>query len=70
VVIAEEGWPFASVGAGISHEIQRHCFDHLDAPIEQVASLDLPMPYAPNLEALVKPTTAKILEACKRALYI
>lgn len=69
VVVAEEGWPFASVGAGIINELQRECFDYLDAPIEHVSSQDLPMPYAPNLEAAIKPNANHIVRACKRALY-
>jgi pyruvate dehydrogenase E1 component beta subunit len=70
VVVAEEGWPFASVGSGIINQIQRHCFDHLDAPVGHVASLEVPMPYAPNLEAKVKPDAERILDACKSALYL
>lgn len=70
VVVAEEGWPFASVGCGIINEIQQNCFDYLDAPIGHVASEDIPMAYAPNLEAATKPDAARIIAACKKALYV
>jgi len=68
-VVVEEGWPFASVGAEIAHRVQRGAFDDLDAPVEVVASLDVPMPYALDLEELVVPTAAKVVSAVKRALY-
>jgi pyruvate dehydrogenase E1 component beta subunit len=69
-VIVEEGWPFAGVGAEVSHRIQRGVFDELDAPIERVCAADVPMPYALNLEELVVPTVPKIIRAVKRAMYL
>jgi pyruvate dehydrogenase E1 component beta subunit len=68
-VVVEEGWPFAGVGAEIAYRIQRHGFDDLDAPVERVTALDVPMPYALHLEELVLPTAPKIEAAVKRALY-
>lgn len=70
VVVVEEGWPFASVGAGIINHVQRAHFDYLDAPIIQVASEDIPMPYAPNLERQVIPTVERVVQACKDVLYV
>ena len=55
-VIVEEGWPFAGVGAEIVALGRAHCFDDLDAPVERVTSLDVPMPYAKNLEDVVLPS--------------
>lgn len=69
-VIVEEGWPFAGVGAEIAHRIQHKVFDELDAPVERVTSLDVPMPYALHLEEWVAPTVPKIISAVKRALYL
>jgi pyruvate dehydrogenase E1 component beta subunit len=70
VVVVEEGWPQASVGCSIINMIQRRCFDHLDAPIGHLASLDVPMPYAPNLERLVIPDAARVVAACREVLYL
>ena len=69
-VVVEEGWPFSGVGAEIVHRIQRGVFDELDAPIERVTAMDVPMPYALHLEELVVPTVAKVVAAVKRALYL
>jgi pyruvate dehydrogenase E1 component beta subunit len=69
LVIVEEGWPFAGVGAEVAYRVQARAFDELDAPIERVTALDVPMPYALHLEELVLPTAPKVIAAVKRALY-
>jgi pyruvate dehydrogenase E1 component beta subunit len=69
-VIAQEGWPYASVSSEIAARVQHAAFDDLDAPVERITSLDAPMPYASNLEQLVQPSVAKIKAAVKRALYM
>ena len=70
LVIVEEGWPFAGVGAQISHEITSRAFDFLDAPVERVTQEDVPLPYAHNLEARSLPNIEKIRKAVKKVLYI
>jgi len=69
-VIAGEGWPYGGVGAEISDRIHRLAFDELDAPIERVQTMDVPMPYNAKLEQLVIPQAAAIAEAVKRTLYM
>jgi len=70
LVIVEEGWPFAGVGAQISHEITSRAFDDLDAPVERVTQEDVPLPYARNLEARSLPNLDKIRAAVKKVLYL
>jgi pyruvate dehydrogenase E1 component beta subunit len=70
LVIVEEGWPFAGVGAQISHEISSRAFDYLDAPVERVTQEDVPLPYAHDLEKFSLPNLDKIRTAVKKALYI
>ena len=69
-VIVEIGWPVAGFGAEIAYQIQRHCMDALDAPIERVTSEDVPMPYAKNLEDEVQPQVKDVVAAVKRVLYL
>jgi len=69
VVIVEEGWPHASVGASIADWIQRDLFDWLDAPIERVHQRDVPMPYAYNLEEESLPTPDEIVDAVRDVTY-
>ncbi len=65
-VIVEEGWPFAGVGAQIVDEIQRRCFDDLDAPVLRVSGADVPMPYNKHLE---KPDAATVAAAARQVCY-
>jgi pyruvate dehydrogenase E1 component beta subunit len=69
LVIVEEGWPFAGVGAQISHEISSRAFDYLDAPVERVTQEDVPLPYAHELELHSLPSIDKIRAAVKKVLY-
>ena len=68
-VVLEEAHGIASFGAEVTARIQRSCFDDLDAPVERVHRMEVPMPYAPNLEAYVTPDVPRIIEAVKRAMY-
>jgi pyruvate dehydrogenase E1 component beta subunit len=69
-VVVEEGHGFNNVGAEIVARVQRACFDELDAPIERLHRLEIPMPYAPNLEAMVTPDVPRVVAAVKRAMYL
>ena len=69
-VVVEEGHGFSNVGAEIVARVQRGAFDELDAPVERVHRLEIPMPYAPNLEAMVTPDVPRIVAAVKRAMYL
>jgi pyruvate dehydrogenase E1 component beta subunit len=46
-----------------------HAFDHLDAPVKRVCGLDIPLPYAANLEKLSLPQAPDIAAAAKAVLY-
>ena len=69
-IIVDEAWPYASVGSHIGWLVQRNCFDHLDAPVDLVASEDVPLPYNHKLELAAQPSKEKITAAVKKALYI
>lgn len=69
VVSCEEGWPFAGIGSEIAAIVMEHAFDWLDAPVARVAGLDVPLPYAANLEKLALPQTDHITEAAKSVCY-
>lgn len=69
VVVVDEAWPVASFGSYVSWMISRNCFDDLDAPVELVASEDVPMPYNHRLELAVQPSVEKTIKAVKRVTY-
>jgi pyruvate dehydrogenase E1 component beta subunit len=69
LVTLEEGWPFAGIGAEVAMQIMEHCFDDLDAPPVRVHGLDIPMPYAANLEKLALPRLEQVVDAAKSVTY-
>ncbi len=69
-VVVQEAHPHSSFGGEIVTRVQHACFDDLDAPIERVSALDIPTPYALNLEALVIPDVPRVIAAVKRAMYL
>ncbi len=69
-VVVQEGWPFAGVAAEVVALLARDAFDDLDAPPERVTSLDVPMPYARNLEELVLPSPARVIATVRRLLGV
>lgn len=70
LVIVEESWDFASVGAQISDRVQKECFDELDAPVTRVTARFTHIPYNEAQEEYVFPDVSRIKEAVKGALYI
>ena len=69
-IYLEEGWPYLGVGAQIVAIIMEEAFDDLDAPVLRVTQADIPMPYNKKLEAWAKPGAARVVEACKKVLYV
>ena len=68
-VSVEEGWPAAGIGSEIAAVIMEHAFDYLDAPVVRVAGVDVPLPYAANLEKLALPQATHIIDAVKQVCY-
>lgn len=54
-LILHEDTLFGGIGGEISAWINENLFEHLDAPVLRVASLDMPIPFSPNLEKLFLP---------------
>jgi pyruvate dehydrogenase E1 component beta subunit len=68
-VVVHEGWPYGGVGAEIADRVQRLAFDHLDAPILRVTTLDVPMPYNATLEQQCIPQPERVIAAVKRLVH-
>ena len=66
VVSVEEGWPFAGIGAEVAMQIVEHAFDWLDAPPVRVHGVDVPLPYAANLEKLALPQPEWVVDAVRK----
>ena len=69
LVAVEEGWPAAGIGAELTALAQETAFDWLDAPVQRVSGIDVPLPYAANLERHALPQAETIAAAAKQACY-
>ncbi len=69
IVNVEEGWPVAGIGSEIAAIVMEQAFDHLDAPVARVAGVDVPMPYAANLERMALPQPDGVAEAARAVCY-
>jgi len=65
VLILHEDTLTGGIGAEIAAVISAEAFEHLDAPIRRLASLDTPVPYAPTLEQFVLPNATKVAHALR-----
>ena len=68
LVSVEEGWPFAGIGAEVAMQVIEHAFDWLDAPPMRVHGLDVPLPYAANLEKLALPQPDWVVDAVRKLI--
>lgn len=68
LVIVEEGWRFAGLGAQIAESVYSTVFDALDGPIVRVTGEEVPMPYSRPLEDLAIPDCTRIIQAVKQVL--
>jgi pyruvate/2-oxoglutarate/acetoin dehydrogenase E1 component len=69
VVIVHEGCRRGGIGAEITCNIMEEAFDFLDAPIQRVGALNVPIPYSEPLENVVIPSEEEIATAVKKVLY-
>ena len=69
LVVVNEGPLTGGFTAEVAARVQREAFDWLDAPIIQVATEDVPLPYNGRLELEAIPSVEDIIKAAKNALY-
>ena len=69
LVIVEEAWPVASIASELAYHVQKYAFDYLDAPIQKINSMDIPLGYAPTLIEATLPDVKRTLEAVDTVLY-
>ena len=69
LVVVNEGPLTGGFTAEVAARVQREAFDWLDAPIMQVATEDVPLPYNGRLELEAIPRVEDIVQAALDALY-
>jgi pyruvate dehydrogenase E1 component beta subunit len=69
MVVVEEGWPTCSIASEIISICMTEGFDDLDAPVLRVTDVDVPLPYAANLEKLALIKASDVVTAVKAVTY-
>jgi pyruvate dehydrogenase E1 component beta subunit len=67
-VVVEESLPMYSFGSEIAAQLQEKMFDYMDAPVKRVHSMDVPFPYARDIELMALPNAQKVIDAVKEIL--
>lgn len=65
LVVVNEGVERCGWAAEIAAMVQKCAFSDLDAPIERVCSLNVPLPFQPDLERYVLPSVDNIVRAAR-----
>ncbi len=69
LVVVEEGWPVCGIASEIMAQALELGFDDLDAPVARVTGLDIPLPYAKNLESVSLPKPSQVVDAVCKVCY-
>jgi pyruvate dehydrogenase E1 component beta subunit len=70
VVIVEEGPRRGGWGAEIAATLAESLSDYLTAPVERVASPDIPVPFSPPMENFYRPDVTRIVETVRKTLGV
>lgn len=66
LVVVEEGWPVCGIGSEIITAVSEQAFDEFDHPPVRITGADIPLPYAPELEAMALPSIDGVVESVRR----
>jgi pyruvate dehydrogenase E1 component beta subunit len=69
MVCVEEGWPTCSISAELMAVAMEEGFDDLDAPVLRVTDVDVPLPYAANLEKMALIKAEDVVAAARKVCY-
>ncbi len=67
-VVVDEEWRTLSISAEVTARIAEQAFYDLDAPVERVCSVEVPIPYAKALEEAALPQVADVVAAARRTM--
>lgn len=68
LLIVHDAWRNCGLGAEIASTVYEEMFGELSQPIQRLAHLDVPHPYSPALEDVVRPNRDKIAAAVRNML--
>ena len=65
-VVVDEGHQSYGVTAEIAARIADRAFYHLDAPVQRIGAMDVPVPFSPALEDLTVPTPETVADRARK----
>lgn len=67
-MVIDEGHQSFGATAEIAARIAESCFYHLDAPVQRMGAMDVPVPFSPALEDLTVPTPERVAARARDAV--
>ncbi len=67
-VVVDEGWRSVGIAAEVSARIAEGALYELDAPVERVCGVEVPLPYPKHLEDAAVPQVDDVVAAARRAV--
>jgi len=67
-IVIDEGHQSFGVTAEIASRISEKAFYHLDAPVQRIGAMDVPVPFSPPLEDLTVPTAKIVVERARLSM--
>ncbi|PHP67036.1 alpha-ketoacid dehydrogenase subunit beta [Zhengella mangrovi] len=67
-IVIDEGHQNFGITGEIASRISEKAFYHLDAPVQRMGAMDVPVPFSPALEDLTVPTPERVAERARLAV--
>ncbi len=67
-IIVEDAWRSVSISSEVSARIMENCFYELDAPVQRLCGVEVPIPYPKHLEDASIPQKEQIVAAVKKIM--
>ncbi len=67
-IVIDEGHQSFGITAEIASRINEKAFYYLDAPVQRIGAMDVPVPFSPVLEDLTVPTPQIVAERARRSV--
>ncbi len=65
-IVIDEGYQRFGVTAELAAVVAQQAFYYLDAPVERIGAMDVPIPFSPVLEDQTIPNVEKVVQAARR----
>lgn len=67
-IVIDEGHQNFGITGEIASRIAEKAFYHLDAPVQRMGAMDVPVPFSPALEDITVPTPERVVERAQMAV--